>query len=160
QVLSGLDAATRAMVRVAPDPADPRTAARLRLLERPEIAPADRVMRLFKYFTAYADLVVTIEGWMTHLAYSLGRPFRLHLAAQSYSFEWHPWARGPEQRLVPTLSARSHARYSASDLLGEDDPPPLPHRPRKGLLGLALAGLGRSGGPDSLAIVRRAIASP
>src|SRR5206468_6941279 len=129
------------------------------LLERPALAPADRVMRLFKYFTAYADLVVTIEGWMTHLAYSLGRPFRLHLAAQSYSFDWHPWARGPEQRLVPTLSAHSKARYSASDLLRKNDPPPLPHRARKGLLGLALAGLGRAGGPDGLALVRRAAAS-
>jgi hypothetical protein len=159
EVLSGLDPAVSSMVRVAPDPADPRAAARLRLRERPTLAPADRVMRLFKYFAVYADLVVTVEGWMMHLAYSLGRPFRLHLAAQSHSFDWHPWGRGRDQRLVPTLSSNSRARYSSSDLLAESDPPPLPHRPRKGLLGLALAGLGRAGGPDGLAIVRRACKS-
>src|SRR5262249_39448220 len=134
-------------------------AARLRLLERPELAPADRVTRLFKYFAAYADLVVTVEGWMTHLAYNLGRPFRLYLAAQSYSLDWHPWGRGPGQRLVPRLSERSRARYAASDLLGKRDPPPLPHRPRKGLLGLALAGLARARLPDGVDLVRRAAAS-
>jgi hypothetical protein len=116
-------------------------------------------MRLFKYFACYADLVITIEGWMTHLAYHLGRPFRLFLAAGSYSFDWHPHGRGRDQRLVATLSPRAGADYAGSGLLGVSDPPPLPHRPRKTLLGVALRGLGRPGGPASTALLRRALGS-
>ena len=63
--------------RRCPDPAEADTATQIRLAERPELSYADRVMRLFKYFAAYADLVVTVEGWMMHSAYNLGRPFRL-----------------------------------------------------------------------------------
>jgi hypothetical protein len=147
EVLSPLGPAVRAMVKVAPDPADPRRAARLGLRERPELAPADRVMRLFKYFAGYADLVVTVEGWLTHLAYCLGRPLRLHLAAQSHSFDWHPWGRGREQRLAATLSARSRARYSASDLLGASDPPPLAASPAEELARARAGRPGPCGGP-------------
>jgi hypothetical protein len=159
RVLSRVDPAVKANVRVAPDPAEPGAATRLGLTERPTLAPADRIMRLFKYFACYADLVITIEGWMAHLAYGLGRPFRLFLAARSYSFDWHPHGRGRDQRLVTTLSARSRAAYADSGLLGASDPPPLPHRPRTMLLELALRGLGRPGGPESPTLLRRALRS-
>ena len=64
-------------VRVAPDPAAPDGAPDLAPGERPEVNGSDRVMRLFKYFAGYADLVVTVEGWLMHIAYAMGRPFRL-----------------------------------------------------------------------------------
>jgi hypothetical protein len=156
RVVRSLDAESRAHVRIAPDPAEAGTAERLGLTERPALPAADRVMRLFKYFAAYADLVITVEGWMTHLAYVLGRPFRLFLAAQSYGFDWHPHGRGRDQRLVTTLAPRSTAGYAASGLLGAADPPPLPDRSRKALLMLALDGLG----PDATELLRRALRSP
>ena len=155
-----LDAEVRARVRVAPDPAEADVVARLALVERPGLSSADRVMRLFKYFAAYADLVVTVEGWLAHLAYQLGRPFRLFLAAGSFTTDWLPHGRSPAQRLVPALSPRAAPAYPRSALLGSADPPPLPHYPRKHLLEVALAGLGRAGGPEATASLRRAFASP
>lgn len=160
RVLSHLGSDVRGHVRVAPDPARPEEIARLGLTERPTLSGADRVMRLFKYFATYADLVVTNEGWLTHLAYSLGQPFRLFLAAQSYGFDWHPHGRGRRQQLVTMLSPRSRARYPESALLGPREPPPLPHRPRKTLLELALASLGRDARAESVTLLRRALASP
>lgn len=159
-VLSRLRPKVRGCVRIAPDPAEPTEAVRLRLSERPTLDPADRVMRLFKYFATYADLVVTVEGWMAHLAYNLGRPFRLFLAAQSEAFAWHPHGRSRDQQLVTMLSPRSHAPYPASGLLREDDPAPLPGRPRKTVLGLALHGLGEAGGARAAVLLRRAVATP
>ena len=157
--LSRLDPKTRAHVRVAPDPAELGDTVRLELDERSEIAYPDRVMRLFKYFAAYADLVVTVEGWLAHMAYHLGRPFRLFLAAGSYTFEWCPHGLSRGQRLVTRLSACSRAAHAESGLLREGDPPPAPHQPRKFLLELALAGLGRQG-DAAVALLERARASP
>ena len=159
-VVSHLDSDTRAHVRVAPDPAEDDEAARLILSERTALPYADRVMRMFKYFAQYADLVVTVEGWLAHLAYNLGRPFRLFLAAGSYSPEYHPRNRGSGQQLVTVLSPRARAPYAESALLREGDPPPVPHRPRKSLLEVALPGLGRCGGAEVVVPLRRALASP
>jgi hypothetical protein len=117
-------------------------------------------MRMFKYFATYADLVVTVEGWLAHLAYNLGRPFRLLLAAGSFSSEYHPRFRGRGQQLVPVLSRRAGVAHSASALLRDGDPLPLPHRPRKSMLELALTGLGRFGDARDVGALRRALASP
>ena len=103
-ILSHLDADVRANVRIAPDLAETDESARVALYERPALEYRDRVMRMFKYFALYADLIVTVEGWLAHLAYNLGRPMRLFLAAGSFSSEYHPRLRGPRQRVVPALS--------------------------------------------------------
>ena len=160
EVLVHLPAEVRAHVAIAPDPAESAESARLGLTERSALSHADRVMRLFKYFTSYADLVVTVEGWMAHFAYNLGRPFRLLLAAGSFSLEWAPHGRSGAQRVVPALSPRACTAHSEWGLLRAGDPPPLPHRPRKILLELALAGLGRRGDAEALALLQRAITSP
>ena len=157
--LEQLEPHVRAHVAVAPDPAETSDAAQLPLLERPELKYADRVVRLFKYFTTYADLVVTVEGWLSHFAYNLGRPFRLFLAAGSFAFDWYPHGRSGRQRLVAALSPRAHAAHSSVGLLRAGDPPPLPHRPRKLLLELALMGLGRSPGKEAVTLLERTLAS-
>ena len=157
RVVATVDARVRGHVAAAPDPAESE-AARLTLEERQELPYADRVMRLFKYFAAYADLVVTIEGWMTHLAYNLGRPFRLILAPLSHGYEYHPQGRGPQQRLVPALSPAAPPSVWSSELLRKVDPPPLPHRPRKALLQVALQGVA-AGGKTSVSALARALAS-
>jgi HEAT repeats len=142
---------------VAPDPAEAELSRRVALTERPELPYADRVMRLFKYFTVSADLIVTIEGWLTHLAYVLGRPFRLVLQAQSHSFDWHPSARGPNQRLVTGFSPRGPR--AIPEVLGAGDPPPLPSRDRKPLFLTALGGLGQMESARAVPILLRALAS-
>jgi hypothetical protein len=158
-VVARLDPAVQARVRVAPDPAESDEAARLDLPEQSSLSYGDRVMRLFKYFATYADLVVTVEGWLSHLAYNLGRPFRLFPGAGSFSPDWYPRGRATGQRLVTVLSPRSAAAHAGSALLRDGDPPPLPHRPRKHLLELALPGLGRAGAAGALAPLRRAMQS-
>lgn len=157
--LSHLASDVRGRVRVAPDPAGPDVATRLALVERPAFSSADRVMRLFKYFAGYADLVVTVEGWLAHLAHLLGRPFRLFRAAGSFTPDWLPHGRGPTQRLVPALSPRALGAHARSALLGPADPSPLAHFPRKHLLEIALAGLDRAG-REGVALLRRALTSP
>src|SRR5262249_29082196 len=157
--LARLEPAIRARIRLAPDPADPDVT-RLALTERPALSATDQIGRLFKYFTSYADLTVTVEGWLAHLAVLLGRPFRLLVAAGSFSATWFPHGRGPTQRLVPSLSPRALPAHSRVARLGPDDPPPVPHFPRKALLEVAIAGLGRSGGEDAVPTLRRALASP
>jgi HEAT repeat protein/ADP-heptose:LPS heptosyltransferase len=160
KVLCQLASDARAAVTVAPDPAETEEAAKSTLSERPELAYRDRVMRAFKYFASYADLVVTVEGWLAHLAYILGRPFRLFLAAGSYPSEYHPRDRGPGQQLVTVLSPRTRARYCDTALLREGDPPPLPHQPRKILLELAMPALGRCGSAATVEALSRSLASP
>src|SRR5262249_58819280 len=89
-----------------------------RATERPTLCRADRVMRLYKYFASYADLVVTVEGWMMHVAYALGRPFRLLMAPYS-AHDWVPERRGA----APPPAARTSS--------GRPQPPrpPRPGRP-------------------------------
>ncbi len=147
-VLATLGPEAQNRVVVTPDPAEPDDARRLRLTERPDLPYPDRVMRLMKYFVASADLIVSVEGWMTHLAYALDRPFRLLLQAQSFWFDWHPPLRGPCQRLVAACSPRGPR--ARPDTLGAGEPPPLPSRDRKPLFLAALGGLhglGRRGAP-------------
>jgi hypothetical protein len=157
--LSYLSSESRSHVTMAPDPSATDEAVRLRLSEWPGLPYADRVMRLFKYFATYADLVVTVEGWLLHLAYNLGRPLRFILMTQSFPFDWHPHGLGRHQRLVTRLSTAAEAPYWATELLGETDPSPLPPWPRKGLLQAALAGLGLGGEPAAVTLLRRAMAS-
>lgn len=134
--------AQRRWVGVAPDPAEPEGPARPILEEETGLSFADRVIRVAKHFVARADLIVSVEGWQPHLALHLGRPFRLFPAAGSFTADWYPSPLGPSQRLVTRLSDRSAAVYEHEDLLTPDGAPPLPHKPRKNLLLLALPALG------------------
>ena len=159
RVLAPLDPDVRERVAVAPDPAELDPGARLVLGERAELAYADRLMRLFKYFAAQADLIVTVEGWLSHLAYGLGRPFRLMLMPHSQGYAWLPHGRGPNQRLVTTVSPASAVNYAAAELLRPGDPPPLPHQPRKHMLRTVLHGLGRFSGGEAIPLLLHALAS-
>jgi hypothetical protein len=138
-----LDRARRSHVIAAPDPADAAIADGL--TERADVPRGDRVIRLFKYFASYADLVVTVEGWMMHLLYAMGRPFRLFMAAQS-SYDWLPSGFGPDQRLVTSMSPC--AGPDQGDLLAAGAQPPRPARPRKAMLLAAVRGLEIAGGPE------------
>jgi len=156
-VLAHLAPAASSRVRVGPDPAEDDPAARLTLSERGELSYPDAVMRLFRYFAARADLVVTVEGWLGHLAYLLGRPLRLVLQSRMYGSDWHPRWRGPRQRLSTTLSSRG--RRAAPDVLGPEDVPPLPSWDGKPLFQAALAGLARLDPARAMPLLLRALAS-
>ena len=158
EMIRGLDHRRRARVAIGPDPRDGAESIGVALTERPALDRADRVMRLYKYFASYADLVVTVEGWMMHLAYALGRPFRMLLAAHSHSFDWHPRGRGGAQRLVAAMSPC--APPDVSGLLGPHDAPPRPGQPRKMMLLCALRGLGRVEAETAGPLLDKAMASP
>ena len=155
--LSHVGPRRRSHVRVAPDPAAADEAPALFPGERPEVNGADGVMRLFKYLASYADLVVTVEGWLMHLAYLLGRPFRLFMAPAS-PFNWLPRGRGPRQQLVLSMSRLSPA--DDGDLLGDGDRPPEPSLARKLMLMAATRGLQEVGDMTSGRLLWRILASP
>lgn len=158
-VMSWLDVEHRRHVAIAPDPAAPPLDREIDLAERPDLPYADRVVRVFKYLAGRADLIVTVEGWMLHLAYVLGRPFRLLPTGADFSRRWLPAARGPMQRLVTTFSTRTTAEVWRRELLATDHPPPLPHAPRKALLLAALPGLARLEARIALPLLARALRS-
>lgn len=80
---------------------------------------AARAMRRQLRFVARADLIVTVEGWMHHAAYLLGKPYQALILPYSSVEGWHPWGRSCGQRF------RLFAGESALDRA------PLPERPRK-----------------------------
>ncbi len=101
----------------------------------PILPNAQENMRQLKYFVAWSDLVVTIEGWMMHLAYALGKRFRLLMAPYSYPSEWHPHGRSANQGLwIPPID-RSVRRELALPGPAAQEPKPLPiHYPEKAML--------------------------
>jgi hypothetical protein len=155
-----LEPRIRAEVRVGPGPSEADEGCQLQLAERPDLKYADRIVRLFKYFASYADLVVTVEGWLAHVAYNLGRPFRLLAAAGSFCSDWYPGPRGPAQRLVCGFSPLAACGEVRSDVLGEANAPPLPHRPRKALLEIVLSELGNLDPSVAAGPLRQALTSP
>jgi len=156
-VLSHVGRRQRSHVRVAPDPAAAHDRVALVPDERPEVTGADRVMRRFKYFASYADLVVTVEGWLMHLAYAMGRPFRIFMAPASPD-NWLPRRVRPGQGLVASMSPRSAP--DVGDLLRDEDPPPHPSYARKLMLIAAARGLGHVGDSRSSGLLSRILASP
>ena len=156
-VLQHLDRAHRSRVTVAPDPGETTAVGPGHASERPALRGPDHVMRQFKYFASYADVVITVEGWMMHLAYALGRPFRLLMAPYS-AHDWVPERRGPDQRLAVSMSPA--AAPQPPDLLRPGDPPPAPHHPLKPRLVAALAGLGQVTEPEAAPLLEAVLSSP
>jgi hypothetical protein len=111
------------------------------------------VMRMYKYFTWWADLVVTVEGWLMHLAYSLGKPCRVVLAPQSGSFAFLPYGRTLHQDVVRSFSPLMPATRP-------DPSPLLLFPPRKDLFIVLLRQLEAAADPRALPIIRRALLSP
>jgi hypothetical protein len=141
-VIATLPTELLSFVSIAPDPAEQTDGRMLQLEERPDLPYADRVMRLIKYFTALADLIVTVEGWLGHFAYHLGQPFRVTLMHHACAHAWYPFGRGKRQRIVTELSALCAVDRSRLDVLKSDRPGPFPHYPRRGMLRTCLQTLG------------------
>jgi hypothetical protein len=99
QVVGMLDAACRAHIAIGPDPS-----AGGWTVDAEGRTHRTSVMRMFKYFVSWADLVVTVEGWLTHMAYSLGKPTRVFLAPQSGLFGFLPHGRTRHQNAISRFS--------------------------------------------------------
>ncbi len=156
-----LPAEARASVVVAPDPQGRPADRKPRRASAPEtLSHADRIMRCFKYFAIYADLAVTVEGWLMHLAHQLGRPYRLLLLPYSHPFAWHPYGSDGHQRVVTNMNATWNEGSATTDLLVASARPPLPGYPRKDVLRFVLQGLGELDDPAALAPLFQACASP
>lgn len=59
--------------------------------------PGEFIQQLIS-FVGHSDLVVTVEGWMMHVAYLTGKPYRLLTTGASELERWQPWGAGSEQR--------------------------------------------------------------
>jgi hypothetical protein len=104
---------------------------------------ADAAMQRRKYFAHYADLIVTVEGWLTHLAHALGKPYRMWLAPGSYPSDWRPPALPDEPTLLKFRPETAQARVFGNHtrLVGLT----APFSPEKSRLLRALEALGESG---------------
>ena len=111
---------------------------------------ADIVMRLVIYGVHYADLVVTVEGWMVHAAYSLGKAYRVLMLPYSHPADWQPYGHTLCQGVFPAAGSPSGDSTSG---------PPLLEQPRKFVFLFLLRELGRMGVEEALPLLRRAIAS-
>jgi hypothetical protein len=134
EVAARIDPGRRHHLRLAPDPAG-------------EPDAADRVMRSFKYLVERSDLAVSVEGWMTHMAYLLGRPYRMVMLPYSHPPQWHPSPASGNQRVLPSIALR-------------DTVFPAPRYPRKDQLLLVLDGLRTAPIDEAARELDAAMASP
>ena len=147
-----LPPACRQHVIIAPDP----TASEELHADVPGASPlrhADYVMRQYFYFARFADLIVTVEGWLMHVAWCLAKPYRVLMAPYSHPQEWHPYARTRRQG-VECLPVQRAGR------LVHSAPPPLVEQPRKFILLFLLREFGNAADPSALPLLRKALASP
>jgi len=150
EVVSLLRPDEQAQVSTAPDPAGEISP---RMHTAGALAYADHVMRLVTYFVRFADLVVTVEGWMMHAAYCLGRRYRVLMLPYSHPSEWHPYARTANQDVVQAFS-----RPVGEGKQEDTKAPPLPEQPRKQVLLLALRELASCADLRVLPLLRKALA--
>ena len=126
RAVSHLDTDTRAHVRVAPDPAESDAK------PRGWYCRNDRRFRTPTGSCACSSIASrntptwsspSRAGWRI-FASILGRPFRLFLAAGSYSSEYHPRDRSTRPAARHRSRRGACAPYSDSALLRDGDPPP------------------------------------
>ncbi|HEY9776426.1 MAG TPA: hypothetical protein V6C81_21880 [Planktothrix sp.] len=86
----GADAVEELLAQVSAD-------VRHKMLMVPIIENRQEHMRQIKYFVGWCDLVVTVEGFMMHLAYLMGKPYRMLDTPRSYRIVWHPFGRSMRQ---------------------------------------------------------------
>ncbi len=119
EVRDRLPASQQHRVVIAPDPSSQRGRTPLEDDEAVTAPYPSVVMRRFMSFIAKAELVVSVEGWMVHAAYLLGRPYRVLMLPESQHEGWQPWGESRYQR---------HWLFAGDPVL---DRPPLPEQPRK-----------------------------
>jgi glycosyltransferase involved in cell wall biosynthesis len=139
---------------VALDPAEARGSVTYEHAGLHTVPGASYQMRFVTYFVRFADLVVTVEGWMVHAAYSLGKRYRVLMLPYSHPSRWHPYGRTLHQDVAELDSNLAPAPSSQ-----EAGAPPLPEQPRKFVLLFLLGSLGRTGNVQAVPLLRWALQS-
>jgi hypothetical protein len=70
----------------------------------------------------FADLIVSVDGWLIHAAYLLGKPFRMLKLHLSGTDAWQPYGRTHRQRIEPGLpsAVEPGAAFLATASLPDD----------------------------------------
>jgi hypothetical protein len=97
ELIDRMSDSARKQVAVVPGATPKRDESHSLAEVEPPISPAEFIQQLIS-FVSLADLVVTVEGWMMHVAYLLGRPYRLLTLPASMPITWQPWGRSARQR--------------------------------------------------------------
>ncbi|MBA3994973.1 MAG: hypothetical protein C0469_15750, partial [Cyanobacteria bacterium DS2.3.42] len=98
---------------------------------------AQQKMRRIISFVALADHIVTVEGWMMHLAYSMGKKYDLLMAPRSQKAEWQPHGRSANQGNALKITQEQQCSNFALPLK-DGSTPPLLHYPAKDLFNAAI----------------------
>lgn len=154
EVIRHLEPHEQAQVIVGPDPACGSEAAPHTVPGAPALTQPDRVVRMVTYFIRFADLIVSVEGWMAHAAYCLGKKYRLLMMPYSYPDRWLPYAVTRHQQIGLGLLRCAH--HSSEE---ERTAPPILEQPRKFILLFLLREFGNAGDARALELLRRAARS-
>ncbi|HTG14656.1 MAG TPA: HEAT repeat domain-containing protein, partial [Blastocatellia bacterium] len=154
EVVGRLEPHEQIHVVVGPDPACGSEAQAHPVPGAPALTHPDRVVRMVTYFIRFADLIVSVEGWMVHAAYCLGKRYRMLMMPYSYPDRWHPYAVTRHQQIV--LGLLQCADHSSEE---ETAAPPIPEQPRKFILLFLLREFGNTGDARALGLLRRAAKS-
>ena len=114
-----------------------------------ELPFADGVMRLVIYGIRFVDLVVTVEGWMMHAAYCLGKAYRVLMLPYSHPDEWHPYGRSRFQGVFPAVGFPRGLGDGAAAV----------RTAAQVCVSVPAAGVGENRMAEALPLLRRAIAS-
>lgn len=101
----------------------------------PELDDRQETMRAVKYFAACADLIITVEGWLMHFAYALGKPYRVLMAPYSYNREYIPHGRSANQG---SFLSTANRKVRSEFVISENCQSVLLHYPEKSLFNASL----------------------
>src|SRR5262245_6508906 len=152
--ISCLESHEQRQVVLGPDPDGGSEADAYPVPGAPPLTHPDRVLRMVIYFIRFADLIVTVEGWMTHASYCLGKKYRLLMMPYSYPDRWHPYATTRHQQIA--LGLLQCAQHSSDEERGA---PPIIEQPRKFVMLFLLREFGNTGDAKALELLRRAARS-
>ena len=109
QVLDHLEPGEHAQVAIAPDPAAGSGHVTYHSSGTLTVPYASYAMHLVTYFVRFADVIVTVEGWMVHAAYCLGKRYRIGAAQEAAAAAARPRSNStapatPPRRAPPPVS--------------------------------------------------------
>jgi ADP-heptose:LPS heptosyltransferase len=154
EAIRRLEPHEQAQVVMGPDPAGRSEATPHTVPGAPALTQPDRVVRMMTYFIRFADLIVTVEGWVAHAAYCLGKKYRLLMMAGSYPDSWHPYTVTRHQQIAPGLLQCAHTSSEE-----ERAAPPILEQPRKFILLFLLREFGHAVDAQALELLRWAAGS-
>jgi ADP-heptose:LPS heptosyltransferase len=156
-----LDHAERSRVVIAPDPGEDLPGREfVSCRGRETWSHADITMHHFKTFALQADLVVAVEGWLIHMAYALGRPYRILMMPGSYPTKWFPFPASEQQAIANTGSEADRNFASVRGKHFQQESPRLCWGQERHMLLALLGAQQKNTHPDLVAWIRQLLKSP